>query len=338
MTSSPLLRKLCLFAITLSTLSSLTSSAHAYSLLSEEERQLDLGIFARTRFGATSTDGGSLEPGADVIQAWIRGKASFKDLGHAVLNVETRNQPGVFDAFINIDLGSPVGVAVGLMRVPLSREMLINIPLIPTYDRTWLSGTFAPRRRVGALLHGNFKLSSLTIKPRLGAYNPGGGTRAAEEGLLLVGGVDIAHTSRISMHIAAMTHVLEPDLSAIPEELRPVYPPGEQLDLALFYDGEHLRLLAEGLLVKPEGSREELPFGVHAFAAYKFTPEGHRFAYEPAITGDYVKINDDLTIERVTANFNWLLVGRNLQLTFAYGWESREVTTHRLLSEFQVLF
>lgn len=311
--------------------------AHALSLLEEEEMTFKLGAFARTRLGATSTDGATLEPGADVIMARLIANADFKGLGHALIIVETIKQPSVFDAFIDINLGSPVGLTLGLMRMPLSREMLINIPVISVYDRAWLSSTLAPRRRTGALLHGAWTFGGVTILSQFGAFNPTSATRAGEDGLLLLGAIDLTHTSHFNLHIAGMTHTLEPNASTLPPEV--VYPRGQQLDVALFYNGDHLRVLAEALLVKPEdGDVADLPLGLHAFVAYRFTPSTHRFAYEPALSGDYVVLPDGSDMERVTANMHWLLRGRNVQASMGYGWESREVTTHRLLTELQVMF
>lgn len=246
-----------------------------------------------------------------------------------MLHMESVTAPAVLDAFVDINMGSPVGLTVGKLRMPLSRELLINLPVLPIYDRTLLSNVLAPRRRVGAMAHGTVELSSLTFLMQFGAFNPTNTLQAGQDGLLMVGSLDITHKTGLNFHVAAMSHVLEPDAVDVPMGV--TYPAGQQLDVALFYDSDHLRVLAEGLLVKPEVSGDELPYGLHGFAAYKFSPEGQRFAYEPALSVDVINQPGGEDIQRMTANMNWLLHGRNLQASLGYGLESRAALSHKML-------
>jgi len=109
---------------------------------------------------------------------------------------------------------------------------------------------------------------------------------AREDGMCLVGGVDVTYHTGLNVHLAALAHVLQPEAAMSPNGV--AYLTGRQLDAAVFYDGKHLRVLAEGLVAKKDHVTSVRPWALHSFVTYKLIPTLHQFAYEAALSTDDV--------------------------------------------------
>lgn len=325
-----------LISLLLPTLASAETLEHKNS----DKYTLELGGFARTRLAMELSDAHTdPTPSASIVMARLLGRAKYNDLGTVKVELNLLAQQPILDLYTDINLGSPVGVQLGIFKVPLSKELLLPITSLPIYDRTLLSLDLGVRRRVGANAYAKLENEELKLKIQSGLFDPKNNfNERFDQGLLSVTSADLTF-KRINtdIHLAYMDHILKPDITLDADGNVITYPKDQQIDIALYTEQKHLRALLEGL-ASLETTNNHISYAIHSFVAYRFDQESTGYSYEPAVSVDYLDLDDGEHM-RMTGNMHWLILERKLQASLGYGYEpelgAQQHASHYMLMELQ---
>lgn len=305
----------------------LTSTpARAAQLTENDEVSIQASGLARVR--AVMTPRGD-EPGSfrtDLVTASLMGRATYRGVGVVEVELNGTNQGSpLLDLFIDVHMRTPILLRAGFFRTPFSRELLLPLSKLPVHDRTQLSTVFGARRAPGVAAQYTTALhQTVTLNVGSGVY----GERADPTQLSLISHVDLRLADTFDVHIAHMKAI-----SGSREE-RPEL--DEQLDVALYYERDGLRMLLEAAVaLQSTRGGDPYPYGVHGLVAYQLDLTGRQVAIEPALGIDIVHAGEE-SMSRASGLISALLDDHNLKV--GLGFSAGEASERALLTTFQGRF
>jgi hypothetical protein len=291
----------------------------AEPILQTGETTVTVGGIGRAQFRVQNADDTADEVGLNVIAGRINARAKQHRLGQAFVQIEAGNDLSLLDVIVDINLGSPVGVRLGQFKTPVSREFLIGLPRLQTFDRARLTRV-APRRRAGVDVYGDFDFDGWWLRADAGLYNPTGALDLSDSGQLMAERIDVGFDFGLSFHLAYAQHVLGENFD--PMTSGPITRYDRLIDAAIVFEHDGFNALAEGVY-SADGPGDTEPLGAYLLFAYLFGTDepGEGFGYEPAVGADWVDYDEGTVFKRVMGTFNWLINGRKLQASVGYSAE-----------------